>query len=97
LSVQEAIMARHYSAAVTSKGQVTIPAAVRRELGIAVPSRVTFTVSDDGEVALESSRFSTLESLVGAFGKLDRELSWEEMLDIAHAEAYREKLKGTDG
>jgi hypothetical protein len=34
---------------------------------------------------------------VGAFGKLDRELSWEEMLDIAHAEAYREKLKGTDG
>ena len=37
---------------VTSKGQVTIPKAVRDRLGIRAGSAVTFELSDSGEVVL---------------------------------------------
>jgi AbrB family looped-hinge helix DNA binding protein len=37
---------REYLATVTSKGQLTLPAAVRRQLGIDVGDRVAFVIED---------------------------------------------------
>lgn len=57
-------------AAVTSKGQVTIPKRVREQLGVGTRDRVVFRVGSDGSVTVRALRYPTLESLVGAAGKL---------------------------
>ncbi len=41
------------SATITSKGQITIPKAVREELGLRVGDRVAFRILDDGRVIVE--------------------------------------------
>ena len=49
---------------ITQRGQVTIPAEVRRVLGVKHKDKVTFTIND-GEVRLAPSAFS-LESVYGS-------------------------------
>jgi len=48
----------------TSQGQVTVPAAVRRVLGVAPGERLSFIIEDDG-VRLEAVRH-TFESIAGS-------------------------------
>jgi antitoxin PrlF len=55
---------RQFVSNVTSKGQVTIPAAVRKHLGVGTPDRITFVVEEDGHVALQPAKF-TLRELKG--------------------------------
>ena len=43
---------------ITSKGQVTIPAEVRRHLGIGTRDRVAFVIGEAGEVGLRPVRYS---------------------------------------
>ena len=50
---------------VTRKGQVTIPAEIRRHLGLAAPDKVAFVLEPGGKVALHPVRF-TLESVLGS-------------------------------
>lgn len=54
------------AATVTSKGQITIPAEVRRSLGLHTGSRVAFveTVSGRYEIRPESGSIRSLEGLV---------------------------------
>jgi antitoxin PrlF len=57
-------------ARVTSKGQVTIPAAVRRRLGIRAGSRLIFRVDDHDEVVVgdpERGERAHLESIPDFF------------------------------
>lgn len=54
-------------ATVTSKGQVTIPADIRKALGIAAGERVVFTQLDDGTTLMRVKRRSILE-LEGLLG-----------------------------
>ncbi len=61
---------RTVDATITSQGQVTIPAVVRRHLGLAKRDRVTFLIADDG-VRLVPNRH-TLESAFGAVAPLGR-------------------------
>ena len=68
---------------VTSKGQVTIPAEIRRHLGIGEGDKITFVVEDQGTVQVKASRYPTIASLRGAAGSLGRTLSWKEMRKIA--------------
>lgn len=49
------------TATVTSKGQITIPKAVRDELGIREGDRVAFRVLDDGSVVVEPETIDLLE------------------------------------
>jgi AbrB family looped-hinge helix DNA binding protein len=49
---QEMTAMREYLATVTSKGQITLPAAVRRELGIEVGDRVVIVVEDEARARL---------------------------------------------
>ncbi len=56
-------------ATLTSKGQITIPSEVRRDLGLTTGSRVSFERSDEGYVIRPSSR--SIGRLAGFFGKYD--------------------------
>jgi len=48
-------------ATITSKGQVTIPADIRRTLGLAAQDRLTFTPMPDGTVVLRAKNKSILD------------------------------------
>ncbi len=48
-------------ATVTSKGQVTIPADIRRALGLSTGERVIFTRLDDGTTVMRAKTRSVLE------------------------------------
>ncbi|MFZ1410474.1 MAG: AbrB/MazE/SpoVT family DNA-binding domain-containing protein [Micropruina sp.] len=58
------------SATVTSKGQVTIPAEVRRRLGVHPGSRLAFVLTEAGhyEVHVESRTVSDLKGMVPRAG-----------------------------
>lgn len=80
---------REYPATVTRQGQVTVPAELRRELGIDGGGRVRFVVDDAG-IRFEAepsiaSHFGILPALPGAFDDFDREI------DEAIATAMDEK------
>lgn len=66
-----------YLATVTSKGQMTLPAKLRSELGINPGDRVELTLTGDGTVRLRkrSRSFAELKGLVkieGSAAKIDR-------------------------
>ena len=48
-------------ATITSKGQVTIPADIRRAMGLSAGERVVFTQLDDGTIVFRAKRRSILE------------------------------------
>jgi antitoxin PrlF len=73
-------------ATVTSKGQVTIPVEIRNRLGIEPGSRLVFVIDDDGRVALRVAEYPTIESLRGTAGSIGRNLSIQEMREIAREE-----------
>jgi AbrB family looped-hinge helix DNA binding protein len=75
---------------VTSKGQVTLPADVRRRLGIGVPGKIAFVLEPDGTVTLRPVRL-TLESVKGSVPALPNETA-DLKAEIADAfEAHVEK------
>lgn len=51
---------------VTSKGQVTIPSKLRKDLGISTGSRLDFHVGEDGKIEVQvlSGRLTDLQSLL---------------------------------
>lgn len=80
-------------APVSVKGQVTIPAEIRKELGIEPPDQVEFVVRDDGVVELRAPAF-TLEEVFGSVPPLphetedlDEEIA--EAIALAHARSDR--------
>ena len=71
---------------ITSKGQVTIPAEVRRHLGVDTHDKIAFVLEDDGAVRLSVPHFPTIDSLRGIAGSLPRPMSWQEVEEIAQEE-----------
>ena len=69
---------------VTSKGQVTIPVAVRRFLKIKKNQKIALILEADGTVRLQTPRYSSVAELRGAAGTLGQKLTWAEMLAIAY-------------
>ena len=79
-------------ATLTSKGQVTIPAAVRERLGLKTGDRVDFVLAPDGRVVLTPQRtpFEDLRGILG--GRRGRPVSVREMDEgIRRAAARRWK------
>ena len=68
---------------ISSKGQITVPAEVRRHLGVGANEKLAFVIEEEGSVRLAAPRFSTIASLAGAAGSLEKPLSWREMCRIA--------------
>ena len=54
-------------AKITSKGQITIPASVRREMGLGEGDRVLFVLEDDGRITLSGSNLDVLRAAQSAF------------------------------
>jgi len=75
---------QEYVTSVTQRGQVTIPAEVRRLLGVKPRSKVTFRVDDD-EVSLVASEY-TLESAYGSVKPLSRPENFKKLSRIAKEE-----------
>lgn len=69
---------------ITSKGQVTIPAEVRKYLGVTATDKIAFVIDDQGTVRLRVPRYPTVASLRGAAGRLKKPLSWQEIQQIAY-------------
>ena len=68
-----------YDSKLTSKGQITIPKAVRDTLSLEVGDRVTFVIHEDGKVSVEAETVD-LASLQGSV-KTSRHVTLEEMDD----------------
>jgi antitoxin PrlF len=66
------------TATLTSKGQITIPAAVREALGVKTGDRVEFVEVASGRYEIIAATKS-VTALKGMFGKARRSVSIEEM------------------
>ena len=51
---------------ITSKGQVTIPAEVRKHLGLNKRDKIAFVIDEEGDVHLKAPHYPTVASLRGA-------------------------------
>ena len=58
------------NATLTSKGQLTIPKAIRDRLGLKPGDRVDFSQTGEGVVELRRVQSPTLDDIVGAFAHL---------------------------
>ena len=81
---------------ITQRSQVTVPAEVRRVLGVKPRDRVTFTIAD-GEVRLRPVSYS-LESAYGSVGPAAEPQDFDELSRAARdarAERTLRKMSGT--
>ncbi len=69
---------KEYIATTTQRNQVTIPAAVRRLLGIKPRDKVAFAIDDTGSVSLKAAEFS-LESAYGSVQPSARPEDFEQL------------------
>jgi AbrB family looped-hinge helix DNA binding protein len=76
-----------YKAKVTSKGQITLPAGVRKSMGLMPGEKVAFFEGEDGEFSLR--RVGSIMDLEGCLAGLVPSMTIEEM-DKAIGEAVTE-------
>ncbi|MGI5837942.1 MAG: AbrB/MazE/SpoVT family DNA-binding domain-containing protein [Chloroflexota bacterium] len=76
---------------ISSKGQVTIPAEVRRHLGVDRNDKLSFIIEPDGVVRLRAPRYPDIKSLRGVAGSLEKPISWPEMREIAREDRLLKK------
>jgi AbrB family looped-hinge helix DNA binding protein len=71
---------KKFVSTISSKGQVTIPADIRRKLGVNPSDQVTFVLTEDEKVELRPVRYTlesvlgSIEALPGETADLDREI-----------------------
>ncbi|MHB8596380.1 MAG: AbrB/MazE/SpoVT family DNA-binding domain-containing protein [Ktedonobacteraceae bacterium] len=87
---------REFIANISSKGQVTIPAEIRNQLGINNHDKIAFVIDDEGNVRLKVPRFPDIDSLAGVAGNLSKPLSWKEMRRIAYEERFSTSFEAKD-
>ena len=78
---------------ITSKGQVTIPAEVRKYLGIKTSDKIAFVIDAEGTVRLKVPRYPDIASLRGAAGSLNKPLNWQQMKEIAYEDRLQAKYE----
>ena len=74
---------KEFISTITSKGQVTIPAEIRKYLGLKTNDKIAFMIDSEGIVRLRVLRYPDIASLRGAAGTLNKPLSWQEIEEIA--------------
>jgi AbrB family looped-hinge helix DNA binding protein len=80
------------TATITSKGQITIPAQVRKRLNLRTGDRVDFMFEPDGRVVLQS-RSTPFEQLRGMFHRKGQKAMTVRDMDRARDAALRERWK----
>ncbi len=76
---------KEFIATLTSKGQVTIPVEVRKQLGLAPQDKVVFRLVEDNKVELEPLAM-TLEDAYGSVPPIRRPEDFEALKEIAQQE-----------
>lgn len=84
-------MAKQIIAPISSKGQVTLPAEIRKQLGLNKRGKVAFVIEPAGVIRIEAPRYGDIASLAGAAGSLEKPLGWKEMLAIAYEDRFAAK------
>jgi antitoxin PrlF len=74
---------REIVSTVTSKGQITIPAEIRKRLQLDKGDKLLFVITDAGSIELRVPSYSTIASLAGAAGSLEQPMEWQDMRDLA--------------
>ena len=75
----------------TSKGQVTIPKAIRDELGLRPFDKIRFTI-ENGEVKLKKA-YPSLREIAGSIPPSDVSMDeWDDIIADDRAHAYLEKF-----
>lgn len=74
-------VAQSFSSSVSPKGQITLPASVRKELGIKPKDRVLIELDEEGFVRVRP--MSGLLRYAGAAGRLKKPLTWKQIREIA--------------
>jgi AbrB family looped-hinge helix DNA binding protein len=82
---------REFESSVSPKGQITIPLAWRRKLGIKPKDKVELTLEGDS-VRLRPARSRLLQSFM-AVPPLPKRLDWDEVTRIAAEDAADEAVK----
>ncbi len=59
-------------ATISSKNQITLPAEIRRQLGVGAADKIAFVVDKDGKVEVRRPRYD-LESVIGSIKGLPGE------------------------
>lgn len=77
----------------TSKGQTTIPVAVRKFLKLRPGDRVEFVMRDDGEVMLKTAKIS-VKQLAGILPPPQRAATLEEIQEAIEVSAVQEPYEG---
>ena len=81
---------KEFVSTITGKGQVTIPAEIRRSLGVAPSDKVAFVIDETGKVELRPTRYSvaSLRGIVPALPGRET-IDFEDII----AEAREEQVK----
>lgn len=88
---------REIVASVTSRGQVTIPARVRRHLGVDSPDKIAFVLGEDGTVVVKpvTMTFARLRGIIPALPNTSEDFekeieeAMEERADVIMARMRR--------
>ncbi|MGH2457622.1 MAG: AbrB/MazE/SpoVT family DNA-binding domain-containing protein [Chloroflexota bacterium] len=84
-------MVREYSVALSSKGQLTLPAEVRRELDLERGARLRLIVRDDGAVELAKPQFPRVADLAGIGQGRGQSVPSQDSREQAYVERWRAK------
>jgi AbrB family looped-hinge helix DNA binding protein len=87
-------MRREIWASVTERGQVTIPAEVRRALGLGKRDKVIFSM-ENGVVSIKRPKL-TWRDVKGSVPALETPISWDEMVEIAHEDLVEDYIRNTE-
>jgi AbrB family looped-hinge helix DNA binding protein len=88
---------REIISTITSKGQITIPVEVRRQLGVSEGDKITFVIDSSGDVHVKACQYPTIASLRGAAGSLKQPLPWSKVRRIAREDHLRPKAADSRG
>lgn len=81
----------HHRSSMTSKGQVTIPKAVREQMGLR-PFDTIEIVIEDGETKLRKA-FPSLEEVAGGIPPIDVPMEdWDDVVRDAAARRYAQEI-----
>lgn len=64
------LISKHIPTIITSKGQITLPAEVRKHLGVDTRDKVDFVITPKGQVYLDVPKYKRIADLAGAAGRL---------------------------
>ncbi len=86
-------MNSEYTVTLSSKGQLTLPTAVRRRLQLDAGDKLRLTLRDDGTLELQKPPYATVDDVVGRAGKLRELRPWHEMRELAREDHVAEVLR----